>query len=142
MDAAVVTNTSTGDDATIARARTDGIGERPAIDLAHLRRYTFGDRNLELEVLGLFEQQANEVINSLADTPDSRDWTIAVHTVKGSARAVGAFEIATLAEKLEVEGRKGNRSAELIDEITAAFARACRFIEQNRGTVSVQTVSA
>jgi len=117
--------------------RTHGLPptcERPCVDLAHLRRFTLGDRLLEDEVLGLFEQQAGEVIATLGRATQSRDWTMATHTVKGSARAVGAFEVASIAERLETEGPDGTRTRQLIEEIEAALGRARRFIAANRLT--------
>lgn len=114
--------------------------QRPPIDLAHLRRFTLGDRMLEAEVLDLFEQQASDVVTQLASATDRRDWAMAAHTIKGSARAVGAFEVATLAEKLETEGPSGARSHRLIDEVASALCRARRFIADNRASLPAAAV--
>jgi hypothetical protein len=74
---------------------------RPAVDLAHLRRYTLGDRGLELEILGLFVGQLPIIIGALKDAPSEKEWGMAAHTLKGSARAVGAWSLATLADSAE-----------------------------------------
>lgn len=74
------------------------------IDHAHLRRYTMGNHVLEIEVLQLFAGQVPETLAMLAAAATARDWHIASHTLKGSARAVGAWEIATLAETAERDG--------------------------------------
>ena len=71
------------------------------VDLAHLRRYTLGDRGLELEILGLFVDQLPITIGALKNAPSEKDWGIAAHTLKGSARAVGAWSLATIAERAE-----------------------------------------
>ena len=71
------------------------------VDLAHLRRYTLGDRGLELEILGLFVDQLSITISALKNAPTEKDWGIAAHTLKGSARAVGAWPLATIAEGAE-----------------------------------------
>jgi HPt (histidine-containing phosphotransfer) domain-containing protein len=75
-----------------------------AIDLVHLSRQTFGDHDLERELLELFDAQAAQCAERLrapAKLGDG-DWRIALaHTVKGSARAVGAFEVGNAAEAYE-----------------------------------------
>jgi HPt (histidine-containing phosphotransfer) domain-containing protein len=78
----------------------DGRSAAP-IDLAHLRRYTMGDSGLELEILGLFADQLPITIGALLNAPSEKDWAMAAHTLKGSARAVGAWPLATLAEGAE-----------------------------------------
>lgn len=74
---------------------------RSPIDHAHLARYTFGNRELEREVLGLFAEQAPTTLNWLKTSTTPKSWRDAAHTLKGSARAVGAFEVATAAEAAE-----------------------------------------
>jgi HPt (histidine-containing phosphotransfer) domain-containing protein len=71
------------------------------VDLMHLRRYTMGDRDLELEILGLFADQLPITIGALKNAPSEKEWGIAAHTLKGSARAVGAWSLATIAESAE-----------------------------------------
>ena len=66
--------------------------DRP-IDLVHLSRQTLGDRQLEVELLQLFDRQAAQIAARLgADTGNTdRRWRQDLsHTLKGSARAVGA----------------------------------------------------
>jgi HPt (histidine-containing phosphotransfer) domain-containing protein len=71
------------------------------LDLAHLVRQTFGDSALEREILALFDGQCARLGPLLcADgPPDARG--DAAHALKGAARAVGAWRIAELAERLE-----------------------------------------
>jgi HPt (histidine-containing phosphotransfer) domain-containing protein len=71
------------------------------VDLAHLGRYTLGDRGLELEILGLFVDQLPITIAALREAETEKDWGMAAHTLKGSARAVGAWALATIAEDAE-----------------------------------------
>jgi HPt (histidine-containing phosphotransfer) domain-containing protein len=71
------------------------------VDLEHLRRYTLGDRGLELEILGLFVDQLPITIGALKNAPSDKEWGMAAHTLKGSARAVGAWSLATIAESAE-----------------------------------------
>jgi HPt (histidine-containing phosphotransfer) domain-containing protein len=71
------------------------------IDFEHLRRYTLGDRGLEQEILGLFAEQLPITIGALARATTDKQWGMAAHTLKGSARAVGAWPLAALAENAE-----------------------------------------
>ncbi len=70
------------------------------IDLVHLARQTGGDRDLEHELLALFADQCVKHLNTIrhAAAPDGCD---AAHTLKGAARAVGAWAVADAAEKVE-----------------------------------------
>ncbi|HZY13472.1 MAG TPA: Hpt domain-containing protein [Beijerinckiaceae bacterium] len=84
-------------------------GKRP-IDLIHLARQTHGDRDLEIELLGLFRRQAAQIMDRLsADLPGNNiPWRADLaHTLKGSARAIGATRVAIKAEIYEVQARDG-----------------------------------
>ncbi len=72
------------------------------VDLVHLSRQTMGDRDLEREVLALFEHQSLAMLQRLREATSARSWTEAAHTLKGSARGIGAFEVASVAEQLEL----------------------------------------
>lgn len=113
--------------------RSDGeVGSRAhvpldaPIDLVHLRRYTLGDHELEMEILGLFIEQAPATIESMLRAGSDRDWQRAAHTLKGSARAVGAWHIAELAERAESLGGMSDRSAceRLLGHLKAAADEA------------------
>lgn len=71
------------------------------VDHAHLARYTFGNKALELEVLQLFADQAPEYLSQLRAATSEKAWRDAAHTIKGSARAVGAMRVADKAERAE-----------------------------------------
>ena len=92
------------------------------IDTAHLNRMTLGDASLEREVLAMFSAQAVRLIGTLANL--SSDPGTLAHTLKGSARAIGAFRVADAAEALETAARKGDDSAEALAELTEAVAEA------------------
>lgn len=74
--------------------------ERP-LDLVHLSKYTFGDRSLEGELLGLFRTQADIYVSRLETAGTAKDWCDAAHSLKGSARGLGAWSLADLAEEIE-----------------------------------------
>jgi len=69
------------------------------IDIAHLKRMTLGDASLEREVLAMFSAQAAGLVSALAGLPS--DGGALAHTLKGSARGIGAWRVARAAELLE-----------------------------------------
>jgi HPt (histidine-containing phosphotransfer) domain-containing protein len=71
------------------------------VDLIHLRRFTMGDTELEQEILGLFADNAPKTLASLAEATTPKEWLAAAHSLKGSARAVGAHAVADLAAAAE-----------------------------------------
>jgi HPt (histidine-containing phosphotransfer) domain-containing protein len=79
--------------------------EGPAIDFDHLKRMTLGERELEREVLKLFAQQSADLLARLATLP--REGASLAHTLKGSARGIGAFAVADAADELERRLRQG-----------------------------------
>jgi HPt (histidine-containing phosphotransfer) domain-containing protein len=79
--------------------------EGPAIDTDHLVRMTLGERELEREVLGLFVQQTDDLLARLETLP--REGASIAHTLKGSARGIGAFAVAQAADDLEQRLRQG-----------------------------------
>jgi HPt (histidine-containing phosphotransfer) domain-containing protein len=103
-----------------------------AIDLIHLARQTMGDRDLETELLGLFRRQAGQIMERLsADLPgDSIPWRADLaHTLKGSARAIGATRVAIKAEIYEVQARDGNPDLRpALAGLKNAVDEACRSI--------------
>lgn len=74
--------------------------ERP-IDLDHLSRMTLGDRSLEREVLGLFDRQA-EMLSMRMHAAEPAMIAACAHTLKGSARGIGAWRVARSAEMVEL----------------------------------------
>ena len=92
------------------------------IDIAHLRRMTLGDASLEREVLAMFSAQAVGLVGALATLPS--DAGVLTHTLKGSARAIGAFGVADAAACLEVAIQSGGDPAPALAELGDAVAQA------------------
>ena len=100
-----------------------------ALDLAHLSRMTLGERDLEREVLALFEQQAGILLDRM--TGGGRAIVaIAAHTLKGSARAIGAWRVALAAEAVEFAAAAMQASA--IEALSGAVAEARLAIARRR----------
>jgi HPt (histidine-containing phosphotransfer) domain-containing protein len=102
------------------------------LDLVHLSRQTLGDHALETELLTLFDRQAGQIAAKLAQLRQSGDVASRLalaHTLKGSARAVGAFALGEAAEAYEnalaagePEGAAGERVAKEIETARAAIS--------------------
>jgi HPt (histidine-containing phosphotransfer) domain-containing protein len=97
-------------------------GLRP-IDLVHLARQTCGDRTLEIEVLNLFRQQLSLSVDQLKNASGPERMSIA-HLIKGSAKSVGAFPLAHIAEDIELDPK----STGLITALDKEVARTRDFI--------------
>jgi len=78
----------------------ESVSMRP-VDLVHLARYTMGNRLLEREVLELFLTQSKLYLTRLSEAGDAKAWRDAAHTIKGSARGIGAWQVACCAEEAE-----------------------------------------
>jgi HPt (histidine-containing phosphotransfer) domain-containing protein len=92
------------------------------IDADHLQSMTLGDAGLEREVLAMFSAQAAALIGALAGLPV--DTTALAHTLKGSARAIGAFEVADAASALEATVQTGGDPAQALIGLGEAIERA------------------
>src|ERR1700716_3470702 len=92
------------------------------IDIEHLQRMTLGDASLEREVLAMFSAQAVSLIGTLATLP--ADAGALAHTLKGSARAIGAFAVADAAGHLEAALQNGDDSTQSLAELSDAVAQA------------------
>jgi len=97
------------------------------IDFEHLKRITLGDASLEHEVLAMFAAQSAKLLDALA-TPPPEAGALA-HTLKGSARAIGAFAVAEAAAGLEAALADGRDPSEALAELGDAVALARTAIE-------------
>ena len=71
------------------------------IDFDHLNRYVGGDPDLTREVFGLFRNQVEMWGKGLKADVDDEVWESVTHTLKGSARAVGAMALSEACENAE-----------------------------------------
>jgi len=133
-------------DAALAASFRAGSGEDnpesicgSPIDLVHLSRQSMGDRALETELLALFDRQAVMIMDRLRqEGGGGRDWRRDLaHTLKGSARAVGAVRVAAAAqcyeEKLLACGTGVELAAE-IDALDRHVRDACAMIAELTAT--------
>ncbi len=105
-------------------------GKAPAacpIDLVHLARQTLGDRSLEMELLSLFERQAGHVLDRIVAEPaDRKTLGDLGHTLRGSARAIGANRVAAAAMDFETVMMNGASDLAAGDAARDELARAVK----------------
>lgn len=101
------------------------------IDLVHLRRYTLGDLQLERDVLDLFAGELPKTLAALETANTEKEWKMASHTLKGSARAVGAWRVAraaTAAERHPESLTDAGLRGQLISAVEASVDEAIAYI--------------
>lgn len=113
---------------TVVRTEPDGTWADAArtIDLVHLARMTLGDRSLEREVLQLFARQSVQLLERMRTAPPDTVAMLA-HTLKGSARGIGACRVAAAADAVEL--------ASAAPELAAALASLAEAVEDARSVV-------
>ena len=97
------------------------------IDFEHLNRMTLGDAGLEQEVLAMFVAQSATLVSQLAAMP--ADASALAHTLKGSARAIGAFAVGDAAARLEAAIARGFDTSAALVELGETVAQARAAIE-------------
>ncbi len=100
-----------------------------AIDVAHLNRQTMGDRTLEREVLELFRRQARILLFRFEALTNPVERAGVAHTLKGSARGIGANRVAFAAEELERAANAGQSTGKALAEVAESIAEATSAIE-------------
>ncbi len=98
------------------------VPEDSAIDIQHLGRMTLGEAALEAEVLALFSAQSGEIVTRLKTSPP--DAAALAHTLKGSARAIGAFRVAEAALGVEAAMKNNGDLGEAITLLQQAVTEA------------------
>lgn len=93
-----------------------------AIDVAHLQRMTLGEQDLEREVLAMFLQQSRTLIARLVQKPV--DNAAIAHTLKGAAKAIGAFAVADAADDVELRLRADQNVEQAIASLCDAIDTA------------------
>jgi HPt (histidine-containing phosphotransfer) domain-containing protein len=98
-----------------------------AVDYVHLKAQAADDLDVMREVLQLFIVHTEQVLEGLEAAGDARTWKELTHTLKGSARGVGAFAVADAAAIAETATLdKGQIAA-----IREAFEAARQFVAAN-----------
>jgi HPt (histidine-containing phosphotransfer) domain-containing protein len=113
--------------AWISGSRNDATGSA-TLDVEHLARQTFGDVELERDILALFREQCSKLVPIISGNCQLPSRVDAAHTLKGGARAVGAVAVARIAEELETalrrHGELASGQGEALFECVAQTRRA------------------
>ncbi len=88
------------------------------IDFDHLNQYVGGDASLTAEVFSLFKNQVDMLEKKLTPDVDDEVWAHITHSLKGTARAVGAVRLAAICER--AEGLVGENNRPGAREVSAA----------------------
>jgi HPt (histidine-containing phosphotransfer) domain-containing protein len=100
------------------------------IDLEHLARMTLGERSLEAEVLTLFDRQAAILLAHMRDSAPAAVAAFA-HTLKGSARGIGAWRVAEAAAVVEMRAVRPDEGG-----IAAAVARLADAVDEAKAVIA------
>ena len=103
---------------------------RPAIDRAHLALMTLGERSLEREVLSLFDRQAVMLLARMQNAEPASAAAFA-HTLKGSARGIGAWRVAEAAHALATHANRSERR-----EMASALRRLSMAVTEARAGIA------
>ena len=107
-----------------------GLGEIKMLDV-ELGLYLCGDVEDYLDALAVFAgsiaSKSEKLEKALAED-DLATYSTLVHSLKSSARTVGATDLSDLARKLETAGKNGERA--LLDEQTPQLLAAYRALEE------------
>ena len=95
-----------------------------AVDFQYLEMFAAGDSTVVRDVLKLFLDQAKAWEIGLGRPHDG--WRDLVHTIKGTARGVGAGPLGDLAELAEREGPQVSEDVRL--ELAAAVAEVEEYL--------------
>ena len=97
------------------------------VDYQHLEAQAAGDVAVMREVLNLFVAHTEQIIAELERTDDAKTWKQWAHTLKGSARGIGAFAVAEAAAVAEQHMMDKGK----LEPLKLAFAEAKGFIGLN-----------
>jgi len=82
--------------------------EQTEIDFEHIKQYIGDDVKLIQEIFGLFKNQVQMWSRGMTADASDDSWGAVMHSLKGTARAVGAHKLTVLCEKGEkLIGKRG-----------------------------------
>jgi HPt (histidine-containing phosphotransfer) domain-containing protein len=96
------------------------------VDFAYLEEFAAGDDTVIDEVLALFREQST-IWGAMLDSTNE-GWRDGVHTLKGAARGVGAFQLGDACQACEAQGPGG--LGHVRDALDAALADIAAYAHQ------------
>jgi HPt (histidine-containing phosphotransfer) domain-containing protein len=106
------------------------------IDFEQLENVSGGDSAFEAELLCEFCELTSELIEQLGEAVgkgDSDEIRSLAHTIKGSAKTIGAFELGNISERIELAARVGDLVdiAEDAAQLASAFQSLAVFVQKH-----------
>ncbi len=96
------------------------------IDFDHIHRYVGDDPALISEVLGLFKNQIDMWSPNFDVSMPDESWGMMMHSLKGTAHAIGAVKLAAYCEEAEAlvgDGRRSGSRTVKLEKIESAIAQ-------------------
>lgn len=112
--------------AATLRLDASGMLQKP-VDLVHLAKQTHGNHDLEEEVLNLFLSQSSLYLDRLTNAPSTDERRMAAHTLRGSALAIGAWDVARQSKAIELAPEGANDPAQ-VEQLSRSIAGAQAYI--------------
>ena len=103
------------------------------INFDHLNTYVAGDVDLTAELFSLFQHQVEMWGRALVVDTDDETWESVTHSLKGTANAVGALDLADLCRKAEGYTGERNRAGlreKAIQDIEFSISRTVAEIQR------------
>jgi len=113
------------------------------IDFDHLNQYVGGDETLTAEVFSLFQHQVEMWGRALVADTDDDTWMSVTHSLKGTAKAVGAVKLAALCENAENYVGEGNRAGlrdKAVQDIEFHISRTIAEIQRWEYRLTLKTI--
>lgn len=106
------------------------------IDFEHLGNVSGGDSAFEAELLCEFCELTSELLEQLCQAlgrGDLEEIRSLAHTIKGSAKTVGAVDVGTISERIELAARIGDLAnvPEDAAQLASAFQELSAFVNDH-----------
>lgn len=115
-----------------AENNSENASASPPIDLTHLNRITLGDADVTRDVLNLFSSHSSSYLENLQTASTQQQWREAAHKLKGSAKGIGAWDVAKYAEDLEKlsESDIDSQRAQAMEEMKRLIKNVNHYIQK------------
>lgn len=99
------------------------------VDLAFLAKQTLGDDALADEILRLFDTMAHTYMHRIAQSPSPEAMLPHLHTLKGAAAGIGAFDLREMVRVAEASIQAGKGlDHEAVADLSVAVEAVSAFI--------------
>lgn len=100
------------------------------LDREHLKKQTFGDPELEREIIGLFTQQLETLTKGIRSKSGAEQADL-LHTLRGSARGIGAWALAHATQEAEQKARDGIPNGDEVKGLMLEVEQLSQYLSEN-----------